>query len=262
MNNRLLKYNVAVAKKNYCGFTDRNLTVAKPKGIFRIGILGDSFVWGDGLHYEDSWNHKLESKLLQDYDSIEVLHWGTCGWSTRHEIEFYEQEGKDYNIDLLLVGWVDNDVDMWNVLQKASVPEKNIFDSICPPLARILANNKANHYYSDWMDSLYSDSNLKWYAQMLHAFNQHMDSAHVKTVFVMTPSPFYPIQEKRFEKLEQLIKGTGITCLNLYPTSQKALAKYTPDEQMANPVNGHPGVVMTEEFANEVKAYLEENHYL
>src|SRR4051812_13244556 len=73
LNERTNKRNEEYAKLNQFEFTDRNHTPDKPKGIFRIAVLGDSFIWGDGLPYENIWSHKLETKLSAEYDSLEVL---------------------------------------------------------------------------------------------------------------------------------------------------------------------------------------------
>ena len=101
-NDSINRRNAEYAKGNSFGFTDRERTRTKPKGVFRIAVLGDSFIWGSGLDYEQIWSHKLERKLLAEYDSIEVMSWGLCGWSTLDEFNFYKEHGKDFDIDLLM----------------------------------------------------------------------------------------------------------------------------------------------------------------
>ena len=52
------------------------------------------------MPYEQVWSHLLEKKILAKYDSVEVLHWGRCGWSTLDEINFFKQLLTLYRIPL------------------------------------------------------------------------------------------------------------------------------------------------------------------
>ncbi len=265
LNDAINKRNDSCASTNLFGFTDRNHTPAKPKGIFRIAVLGDSFIWGDGLPYEQAWSHKLERKLLAKYDSVEVLHWGNCGWSTLDEFNFYKQHGKDYDINLLIIGWVDNDPDVgkWPEIRPLSVEQAYpILSQVYPTLARRWANSQEIIVTNKWYEHLYSDENLKDYEKLLTDFHDSLSAQKVESLVVMTPSPFLKFANWKFAKAEPLIRQSGFPCFNLYGPAQKKLGNYSLAQLQANPVNGHPGLLMTEEFANEVMEYLEGNHYL
>ena len=67
LNKRVNERNQQYANTNVFGFTDKERTMRKPKGVFRIAVLGDSFIWGDGLPYEKVWSHKLEQRLEAKY---------------------------------------------------------------------------------------------------------------------------------------------------------------------------------------------------
>lgn len=54
----------------------------------------------------------MENLINRKYENIEVLHWGRSGWSTLREYNFLVEHGKDYNVDIIVVGWVPNDPDM------------------------------------------------------------------------------------------------------------------------------------------------------
>ena len=260
---KLTERNTQYSKGNSFGFTDKERTPHKPKGIYRIAVIGDSFIWGSGLPYEDAWSHKLEKKMLAEYDSVEVIHWGTCGWSTQNEFDFYKQHGKDYNVDLLIIGWVDNDPDMGiKVKPKNPAIEYPRLNKYWPALAKRWVDQKAGDEYSNWLDNLYSHQNLVEYKKLLINFHEYLKETNTPTLFVMTPSPFYDELKRRFDTMEPVIRSAGFRCLNLYEPSEKKLGHYSLKQLNANPVNGHPGVLMTEEFALEVKDYLEANHYL
>ena len=257
--------NFIYSKGNSFGFTDKERKVVKPKGVFRIAVLGDSFIWGDGLPYEKVWSHKLEAKLLNTYDSIEVLHWGKNGWSTLDELNFFKDYGKDFNIDLLIIGWVDNDPDMGKIQQiypgKAD-KEFPLLYKICRPLANVMLRYKKDNEYRKWINQIYSVENLNDYQNVLNDFHACTTQNNVSVLYVMTPGSFKSRVKEHFEIIKPMIMKANFSCLDLYASAEKKFEHYSNAELKANTANGHPGELMTEEFAAEVKSYLEQNHYL
>ena len=264
-NQAINRRNQAFAMSNPWGFTDKPRATAKPKGTYRIAVLGDSFIWGDGLPYEQVWSHKLEQKILAEYNDVEVMSWGRCGWSTLDEFNFYKQHGKDYNIDLLIIGWVDNDPDVGKYKQVAAIDPKIKYPlvwKIYPALAQRWANAEEGNNYNAWNDSLFTTSNLKAYGQLLDTMKVFFDDRNVKLLYVLTPGGLNQDTKTNFLKVERVLANTGAEYLDLLPGVAKKLGKYPAAQLQANPVNSHPGGLMTEEFANEVLAYLKTNGYL
>ena len=265
LDSEINRGNQQYSLNNEFGFTDVNHTKEKPKGVFRIAVLGDSFIWGDGLPYQSIWSHKLEQKLKADYDSIEVLHWGKNAWSTLDEFNFVKEHGKDFDIDLLIIGWVDNDLDMGKIPQihPRSIQEAYpVLSRICPPLASKLLHDDLGNYYADWVIKLYADQNLSDYQQLLNEFHDYLAARNIAQLCVMTPNGYYDELKQHFQKVQPLIVKAGFPCLDLYAPTQSILGHYKQEELQANAVNGHPGVLMTEAFAKEVKAYLQQNKFL
>lgn len=113
LNEEINQENRANSKKHPHGFNDAVRPMEKAPGVYRVAVLGDSFVWGDGVPYEQIWSHKLERLLLTAHPGkVEVLSWGLRGWSTLDEYTFLKQHGINYHIDLVIVGFVTNDPDM------------------------------------------------------------------------------------------------------------------------------------------------------
>jgi len=225
LNKRVNERNQQYANTNVFGFTDKERTMRKPKGVFRIAVLGDSFIWGDGLPYERVWSHKLEQRIEAKYDSVEVLSWGRCGWSTLDEFNFFKEHGKDYDIDLA-------------------------------------ANRDNIEAGQAWWKGIYSPENLKDYQVVLNEFHQYLEDGHVQSLVVMTMPGFGDAGLERFSRARPLIVNAGFPCLDLYEPVKLKLGHYKPSELQANPVNSHPGELLTEEFAGEVEVYLESKGYL
>jgi hypothetical protein len=265
LNKRINARNEAYATGNSMGFTDKERSVKKPKGIYRIAVLGDSFIWGDGMPYEKIWSHKLEKRLLEKYDSIEVISWGHNGWSTLDEFTFYKERGKDFDVDLLIIGWVDNDPDVGKIKQGSPKNPKNEYPflyRLSPSLAQAKVNEVNSQLILSWVAQLYTESNLKDYQTILNGFTNYMTQHNTPVIMVMTPSLFCSYTKGHFDTVRPLIVKAGFTCLDLYAPAEKKLGHYSNLALQANSVNAHPGNLLTEEFAIEVQDYLEQIGYL
>jgi len=51
---------------------------------FRVLVVGDSFAWGSGIHLEDTFAHRLETRLdaVSRGRDFEVINWSHPGWNT------------------------------------------------------------------------------------------------------------------------------------------------------------------------------------
>jgi len=81
-------------------------------GIFRILGLGDSFVFGHGVEFKETFLVLLEDKLNTFFpDSIEIIKAGTPGTGPQAYYNILEKEGLKYEPDLVLVNiFVGNDI--------------------------------------------------------------------------------------------------------------------------------------------------------
>jgi hypothetical protein len=229
--------NGIIASKNPYGFTDSVRKQAKPANTFRIAVLGDSFIWGDGLPYQKVWSHKLEDKLCNEYQNVEVMSWGLCGWSTMDEYGFFIKEGYQYDIDLLIIGYVENDPDIGEIPQ-------------------------LNNPYKEWQESLYNKDNLIKYTELLKKVSALKETYNMKLLFVITPLCIYKEYEERVDKALSCISAANIDYFDLSPLVKSEFKDTPCEELMATPINGHPSEKLAEFFSLEVKKYLETNHYL
>ena len=100
-------------RHNSFGFRDVEHTPTKPQGVFRILALGDSFTYGLGVSLEDSFLYRLEAELNSrsgDHPRIEIIKAGIPRYFPETERLLLEHYGVSYSPDLVLVGFVPNDV--------------------------------------------------------------------------------------------------------------------------------------------------------
>jgi lysophospholipase L1-like esterase len=97
-------------KANRLGFRDRDHAMAKPPGVFRIVVLGDSV--GLGLkvaRFEDTFPALLEAKLHQRGLNAEVINLSVTGYNTQQEVATLAEKGLQYSPDLVLVAYTLSD---------------------------------------------------------------------------------------------------------------------------------------------------------
>jgi len=93
-------------KINSQGLRDKEYAPAKPEGVKRLLVLGDSFVWGYGVETEEIFTEQLETLWG---GRVEVLNLGVSGYGTGQELLYLEREGLKHQPDAVLVVLASND---------------------------------------------------------------------------------------------------------------------------------------------------------
>lgn len=272
----LNKKNDKTASKNVYGFNDKNHEVEKPDNTFRIAIIGDSFVWGHGVEDSVRWTRKFENLLHENYDQIEVLHWGRNAWSTYDQFNFIKTEGYKYRPDLLINSFVINDPIDQNVykyyfFRRGGFVYRNlvykypgrlignalslVFSYLSKVGAEIFAIS-----YNEWLDNIYKAENLNNYNNLLKAYTEFLYSKNIEYFFLFTPENNSPDIGYYFNKITAVMNDLNIPNYNLFPEIESSFLDYEPYELWANPVNNHPGYMVTKKIAELTYQYVENNY--
>lgn len=99
---------------NSAGLPDVEHSYTKPSDVFRILIIGDSFVEAYQVDLEQSFPRLLEKMLNENRGPqdprFEIIKAGYRAWGTDQEWLFFHCEGHKYDPDLVLLGFTINDV--------------------------------------------------------------------------------------------------------------------------------------------------------
>lgn len=80
---------------------------AKPQGIFRIVLLGDSFTFGTGVQEHESFAALLQQQLSEEK---EIINGSAPGSSTQDVYRFLSVEGIRYSPDAVILCFFQNDI--------------------------------------------------------------------------------------------------------------------------------------------------------
>jgi lysophospholipase L1-like esterase len=99
---------------NSTGFReDREISAVKPRGVYRIFIMGDSGVYGWGVEAENTFSRQLEKRLnssATDGRRFEVINAGVPGYTSYHGILLLERKLLGFDPDMIVIGygWADH----------------------------------------------------------------------------------------------------------------------------------------------------------
>lgn len=97
---------------NSQGYRDLERAIPKPDGVRRALCLGDSFTWGTGVLFEDTWPQRLERALSRERgEPWEAVVVAEPGFNAVQLAARLEPEGLPYEPDVVVFAWVLNDAE-------------------------------------------------------------------------------------------------------------------------------------------------------
>ncbi len=108
-----LKFQEVPVRTNSFGIRGPERPLAKPDGVYRIMLLGDSFAFGWGVEEDKIFATRIEEILNESGGvsgkKVELFNFGVPGYSTFQEVAMFQDLGVKLKADAVLVYFVDND---------------------------------------------------------------------------------------------------------------------------------------------------------
>ena len=82
---------------------------SKSDGVFTIALIGDSFLWGQGVVWDKTVSQVLKLKM-EEYFNVRIIYFANCGDSVVDYYLNYERAKKYYNPDFFIFLAVSNDI--------------------------------------------------------------------------------------------------------------------------------------------------------
>jgi len=97
---------------NEHGFRDaKPHPIPKPVGTTRVLLVGDSFTFGQGVNYDESWPVIVEKRIQDSGNNhIDLVKAGIQGMDTRSEYILMQRLREKYEYDMVIVGFLINDL--------------------------------------------------------------------------------------------------------------------------------------------------------
>jgi hypothetical protein len=109
---------------NSGGWRDIEHSLSKPKGTFRIAVLGDSYVEALQVDLEKTFWKRLEAMLNQQGKKVEVLGFGMSGFDAAQAFETLRHHAMLYDPDLIIFSFVSANDIRDSVRQISNIPYK------------------------------------------------------------------------------------------------------------------------------------------
>ena len=225
--------------------SDQEYTLEKPKGKFRILVLGDSMTVGQGIeNVENTYPKKLEYYLNEKLQlpQFEIINTAGPGWNTDTQLYDLFINGFKFQPDMVFLGYTPNDIPQ-SVLFSCDAGE-TVLVSDKGPLKKLLkqshlykfVNLKINRLlekignkpkFTDCIKAAYSSIGWDMLKVYLDAINMACVIRNVKLVIGVIPLMYqlddnYPILEVH-SKLMGYCKERGIECIDFYEDGFKGL---------------------------------------
>ncbi len=107
------------ARINSAGLRDDEHALERPAGTKRILVLGDSFMFGQGVSMEEALPRLLEDEI----PGVEVINAGVPGYDLGQEYLYYRERGRRYRPDVVLLAFFVNDLVVFHELDVLDGPD-------------------------------------------------------------------------------------------------------------------------------------------
>src|SRR5690606_15751071 len=96
--------------RNALGFRERDFAPTAPPEVYRIAVVGDSFIYGQGILESERMTDRLEQRLNAAGTHFEVLNFGDSGANYERNTSNTELAITAARPDFVLLSWYQNDV--------------------------------------------------------------------------------------------------------------------------------------------------------
>ena len=118
---------------NSAGFHDVEHEIDKPSDVYRIVVLGDSFIEGLSVSIEEGFTRQLLSKLQREVTGqrIEVINLGVSGVGPAQYLRMLDRRGLAYHPDLVIMA-IYPENDFWDSFEPLSGAPSKAFYRLTP----------------------------------------------------------------------------------------------------------------------------------
>ncbi len=263
-------------RHNSAGFRDQDRNENKNRSVFRIIGLGDSFTYGAGVSFEETYLRRLE-KLLNSrpglHPDVEVINVATSfSWPERQRKTF-DKFGKKLSPDLVLAGIMPNDVLDTKLSSTVSVDTDGKLISVGSDsmwgtfAAHSMFLRNVNATIHDYQSQIYWKATYLPYIfndvwnkieNEFRRLNEDVVSGNARLALVYIPQqgPWREYHSVPETRVKDMAARNSIHFISTLDTLKKG---FSDGEKLYYPVDGHCTPSAHRLIAEKVFHYLEDN---
>lgn len=253
---------------NSFGFRGNEFTARKPSHTYRLAFLGDSFTFGEGVRFADTYPEQVSFLLRQQYKSshvnFESYNFGVGGHNTSQSSYILRNIATRFHPDLVILGYTLNDSEpslierekghgrMARRPRESDIPE-GLSDNLPPDtlmyrfrlprlLWQLMENNRRTQKTVEYYKSLFRDTNRGW-IESRKALREIIELCREKNVpcFVLCFPILYQLNHRHpfcyiHSLVQQEVEGSRGTFIDLFP----ALKGLESTALWVHPTDQHP----------------------
>lgn len=263
---------------NSVGWRDVEHPVKKPENTFRILGLGDSYLYGQGVRFEDICFTKLSGELSSVVAPrrLELINAAVNASNTEFQRDLLQKRGLMYEPDLVIVHFVLNDVESmrdlfvpgakieFGVEYTAIYEQKDSLSDVSSLWSwsrqKWLRSVRAHAYLTECLES-FSENSLKWRRcqAALDDIQRQCQESHAGLLVVVFPFfhdldgdyPFQPIHDA----VTAHCRKRSIPLLDL----RDAYRNFNGPELWVHPTDQHPNEKAHAIAAEEIGGWLRQH---
>lgn len=245
---------------NARGLRERDIDHARPPGVRRVLMLGDSLTFGWGVAVEDTASRRLEARLRDDDPAgrWQVINAGVGNYNTRMEVRYLLAEGLRYEPEVVVLNYFLNDAEEDPRYAGNAVSERfasyvfltNRLDA----LARRVTGRGA---WGDYYRALYRDDAPGWRgAREALATLGRTCAARSLRCLVLDQPELHRLEPYPFADVSSRVAAACAAAGLPYVDARPALRGLAPASLWVSPQDAHPNATAQARYAEVIAAYL------
>ena len=238
---------------NSRGLRDKEYTLEKPPGVFRIAVMGDSFTQPSGVAIEDAYHSLIEERLMRGHDRVryEVINFAVGGYTLEQDLIAIRRKALAYDPDLILIGFCAENDD--NVHQPDQFPDPYlplgetypfydsfVLESVLFTLQTMRIEQEAGRELAERQERY-----------LARVFSELADLGRAEDIPIVVA--YLSNQPANYRPVEALARANGI---EYFVDTSAAFRGTDLEDYRILPIDNHPNAEAHRIFAREIYQYL------
>jgi hypothetical protein len=246
-------FKLAKFKTNSNGLRDKDYSLSKSRGIFRVALIGDSYVMASGVEIEESFHSILEEKLnkVQRDRTYQFINFGVGGCNLRQYLGIIRFKATEYEPDLIIVGFCainDHEIHSNRIFEqpyKVKPATYPFFKSFV--LEKLIHITKSKRKIKNAV--VFTEERKKYISHIFSEMKAYSKQSNIPIIIIHLSIQYNKVYAN---ELEALVVDNGLNFADVsLPFAGKNFREY-----MIYPTDGHPNGKANRIFADELYGYL------